>query len=177
MLKLLLAVSADGFLSKDTFTGLGASETIEKQPQRTGVDTMSWTGPMDKFVFKLLTLSSSLPILAGSNTAASLPPLTGRQVIPISRQDKPGSMTLHNAFIKYDGAWLIGGPSIAREAFQRGMVDQVVLSVVPAKVGQGIPLTNLIEFIPSSPFMSLVVPGCPEHKIHFYTAGQIWPGR
>lgn len=49
-MNLLLAVSKDGFLCKG--------------PD----DDMKWTGPLDKFAFKLLTMSSDQPLLAGSTT-------------------------------------------------------------------------------------------------------------
>jgi dihydrofolate reductase len=104
-MKLLMAVSADGYLA----TG----------PD----DNMRWTGWMDKAIFRLLTLTSDQPLLAGRTTAERLPPLPGRTVLALSRQ----GLTLHLAATRHPGSWLIGGPMIAYEALKLGLVSQVVL--------------------------------------------------
>ena len=92
-MRLLMAVSADGFLARG--------------PD----DDMSWTGQTDKKLFRLLTLVDPL-LLAGATTAKLLPKLPGRTVVPLSRR----GLALSD-MQSVDG-WLIGGPTVAQEALR-----------------------------------------------------------
>lgn len=128
-MKLILAQSQDGFLA----TG----------PK----DDMKWTGPVDKSVFKLVTLLGGL-CLAGRRTAVLLPNLPGRTVFPLSRN--PGmvsvgghgrrTLTLDKAHRDFgENAWLIGGAEIAERALKAGYISQAVICTVPSVLGDGIP--------------------------------------
>jgi dihydrofolate reductase len=127
-LKLLLAVSADGFLAKG--------------PN----DDMKWTGPADKAVFRLLTLTGGV-LLAGRQTAQQLPPLPGRKVVALSRQHHLG-LTLREAYWSTPQAWLIGGPSVAAEALRENMVERAFLCRTDAILGEGIPIGPLAALLP-----------------------------
>lgn len=129
MLKLILAVSADGFLA----TG----------PD----DDMRWTGKTDKRVFRLLT-SVGAVCGAGRTTWEQMPKLPGRRLVPLSRTAEksairlsPASsgmpaddsiqieecMTLGRFAHLHPEGWLIGGPTVAMEALGIGLVDQAFL--------------------------------------------------
>ncbi len=140
-MKLILAVSQDGFLARG--------------PD----DNMTWTGPLDKFAFKLLTLSDGLPLYAGSATFDSLPPLKGRKVYRLSQDGSPESMSLEQAWTNNENAWLIGGPAIAEKALHAGYVDRVFLCVVPEDLGSGIEVAPLRRFMPQEPIMSVKYDG------------------
>lgn len=136
MLKLILAVSADGYFAR------GPS------------DDMRWTGATDKKVFKLLT-SVGAVCGVGSSTFRQMPRLKGRRLVPLSRRPdpvpnyrvdeldaRPGSavpdwaamvtpMTLGRFAHAYPEAWLLGGPTVAQEALEIGLVDQVYLCRSP----------------------------------------------
>lgn len=134
-MKLILAVSRDGFVARGP------------------TDDMTWTGPLDKFAFKLLTLSDGQPLYAGRVTFESLPPLKGRTVRRISRDGREGSSSLEQAWTNGEEAWLIGGPSIAEAALHAGYVNRVFLCVVPEDLGSGIALAPLLRFMPEKPEM------------------------
>lgn len=117
-MRLILAVSADGHLARG--------------PE----DDMSWTGLTDKRLFRLLTLVGSVCV-AGSRTWLQMPKLGGRLVLPLSREhgrvlDHPdgrqeAAMSLGKAFYRFPDAWLLGGPTVAMEALEANLVDQVYL--------------------------------------------------
>ena len=128
--KLIMAVSSDGFVARG--------------PD----DDMYWTGSTDKGLFKLLTTSGGV-LLAGRVTAAMLPPLKHRLVVPLSRDPAYG-LSLEQASSQYPGAWLIGGPAVAEEALHQGLVHQAYISQVPAFLGQGIPFRPILDLLPDS---------------------------
>jgi dihydrofolate reductase len=128
-MKILMAVSSDGFLASG--------------PD----DNMRWTGVMDKAIFRLLTLSSGLPLLAGRKTAIMLPSLPGRVVIALSRS----YLTLEKAEAAYPGSWLIGGPTVALEALQLGLVTTVVLCRTQATLYRGVPVDGIAARFTGSP--------------------------
>lgn len=103
-LKLIMAVSADGFVARGPY------------------DDMSWTGSTDKRVFRLLTAVEGI-LGAGRRTFEQLPLLEGRTVVPLSRS----GLTLDEFSTRYSNAWLIGGQEIALEALHCGKLDQVFL--------------------------------------------------
>lgn len=151
-MKLILAVSRDGFLASG--------------PD----DNMRWTGPADKYAFRLLTLSDGQPLLAGRTTAASLPLLPGRRVISLSRSGP----SLEAAAIRFPEAWLIGGPTVAEEALRLGLVNRVFLHHVQHVLGGGLPVAPLRKLMPSDPW------GFVKNDnlvIELYTEEQQWPGR
>lgn len=122
MLKLILAVSADGYLA------------------RSPEDDMSWTGATDKKLFRLLT-SVGAECAAGRRTWERLPDLPGRRVVPLTTvrgrlvhkaDDATGarpelSMCVGSFAHAHPEGWLLGGPTVAREALSYGLVDQVYL--------------------------------------------------
>jgi dihydrofolate reductase len=127
--KLLLAVSADGFLARGP------------------LDDMAWTGRDDKAVFRLLTTTHKGPLLAGRRTAELLPRLDGREVQVISR-DRNAGYTLQEASWMHRDAWLIGGPTVAREALEANLVELAVICQAPAVLGDGIPFKPLKDLLP-----------------------------
>lgn len=120
MLRLILAVSADGYLSRGPH------------------DDMEWTGSPDKKVFRLLTSVGGV-CAAGSTTWAHMPELPGRRVVPISRclavQHRMGhsehAMSLGTFAHRFPNGWLLGGPTVAMDALDCGLVDQVYLCRSP----------------------------------------------
>jgi dihydrofolate reductase len=127
-LKLLMAVSADGFVAR------GEN------------DDMRWTGPADKFLFKLLTTASDQVLLAGSTTYDQMPPLPHRKLVRLTR--KPCGLTLRQAAHFYGEAWLIGGPTIALEALSLGLVERAYISRVPVSLGAGISFRDIQAHLP-----------------------------
>jgi dihydrofolate reductase len=129
--KLLLAVSADGFLAKG--------------PD----DDMRWTGAQDKFLFKLLTTAGDdRTMLVGHKTAAAMPAiLPHRRLVPLSRDLRKG-LNLDTAADRWPDAWLIGGPTVALAALQRGLVDRAYICRNIVSIFGGIPFAPLEEFLP-----------------------------
>ncbi len=103
-LKLIMAVSADGFVARGP------------------TDDMTWTGSTDKRVFRLLTSVGGV-LGAGRRTFEQLPRLEGRTVVLLSRN----GMALNDFCRLYPDAWLIGGQEVALEALQLNLVDQAFL--------------------------------------------------
>lgn len=121
MIRLLMAVSADGFVARDD------------------KDDMKWTGLTDKNVFKLLT-SVGCVCAVGKKTFALMPELPERRVIPISRSGE-GGMTLDELyeFARKRDIWLLGGQTVALRAIHKGMVAEVYVSkVVTVQLSSGI---------------------------------------
>lgn len=136
-LKLILAVSDDGFLASG--------------PR----DDMRWTGFTDKQIFRLLTYSHPV-MLVGRATAAVMPKLPHRQLVPLSRSPADG-MLLADAARIHPNAWLIGGPTVALEALEAGLVDLTYLCRSSAMLGGGIPFKPLRDLLPKSPFATVVM--------------------
>ena len=128
-MKLLMAVSRDGFLA----TGPN--------------DDMRWTGKMDKAIFKLLTLANDYPIFAGWKTAQMMPPLHNRVVHPLSH----AGMTLESAAENYPSGWLIGGPTIALEALKLGLITQAILCRGPTILRDGISFHEIASHLSALP--------------------------
>lgn len=152
-MRLLLASSADGYLAKG--------------PE----DDMKWTGPIDKAVFRLLTLSNGSDILlAGSRTFDQMPKLPGRAMRRISRDD----LTLEAAKVAYPGAWLIGGPTVARAALELGLVSRAFICVAPVELGGGMHASELEQFLPKVPEHTVRM---ADVQVLVYTEQQLWRGR
>ncbi|URA07027.1 putative dihydrofolate reductase [Xanthomonas phage Elanor] len=151
-MRLLLAVSADGYLA------LG--------PQ----DDMRWTGPIDKAVFRLLTLSSGNDTLyAGSRTFDQMPKLPGRRLERLSRSGK----TVASAANTDRHSWLIGGGEVALEALRQGLIDRAFICVSPVVLGSGIPFAPLASLMPDPQYTIKV----GDVKVMVYTEDQLWPAR
>lgn len=134
-LKLIMAMSADGFLCRGSD------------------DDMRWTGLTDKRLFHALTMTGGA-MGAGRKTCALLPPLPGRTLVCLSNgpadyayfptrgyssREKAvmqvPQMSLGMFAHRYPGAWLLGGPTVASEALDTQLVDEVHLCQSPAFIG------------------------------------------
>jgi dihydrofolate reductase len=151
-MRLLIAMSADGYVCKG--------------PD----DDMTWTGPVDKAIFRLLTLSDPGPLLAGRVTAEMLPRLPGRTVLPLSRK----GLTLEAAHHAHPNAWLIGGPNVAVEALSRGLVKSAYICRSPVSIYGGWSIDKIARLMPDK----------ASHTIKFgdvhvlvFTRDQQWPAR
>lgn len=110
-MKLLMAVSKDGFVA------------------RSSDDDMSWLGAIDKAVFRILTGVGGV-VGCSLKTAKLMPKqLPGRQIVHISRCYRPEILTYSLAEFNryYPGAWLIGGPTLAIAALANGYIKEVHL--------------------------------------------------
>jgi len=117
-MRLLMAVSKDGYVA------------------RRKDDDMSWTGPFDKAVFRLLSHVGG-ELGCGSRTYDLLPHrLKGRNIHRLSQQPvppqaaTPASPLVQNLswFAEtYTGGWLIGGLHIAVNALQMDLVDEAFI--------------------------------------------------
>lgn len=136
-LKLIMAVSADGFVASG--------------PR----DDMRWTGFTDKQVFRLLTASHPI-LLVGRKTAEVMPPLPHRRVVPLSR-DRERGMTLYDAAMAFPGAWLGGGAETAREALESDLVEVTYLCRTTAVLGGGISVDPIRQLLPASPRHTVVL--------------------
>lgn len=134
-MKLLLASSADGYLCRDA------------------LDDMKWTGKLDKAIFKLLTLSGE-PLLAGTTTFNQMPQLQGRDLIQVSRGT--GENTLENLAQQFPNAWVIGGPTLARAALEKGLIDTAYISVVPEMLERGYHAVELYDYLPSQDYATQI---------------------
>lgn len=120
MLKLIMAVSADGFVARG--------------PD----DPMNWLGPTDKGIFKLLTTQSSPSVLIRSRrTALAMPhALAGRDFVTVSRK---GPLDLREAAKAYRDAWLVGGQELALAGIEAGLVSGAWLCVSQRYCFDGVP--------------------------------------
>ena len=121
-MRLIMAISADGFVARDNR------------------DCMGWTGQRDKWAFRLLT-SVGGRCIAGRVTANLLPTLPGRTVQAISSK----GMILEEAYFRhgFHDAWLLGGQTLAISAFENSFIDEAFLCYSEVRIEEGI--TQLIE--------------------------------
>lgn len=136
-MKLLMAVSADGFVARG--------------PD----DDMRWTGALDKAIFRLLTMGEVVG--AGRVTYGMMRDLKlkGRDLRLITSNPGAG-FTLDSFARNCPRSWLIGGHTAALGALDLNLIDRVYLSVVGVELGQGVkldhrfrtlfPLIDTIEF-------------------------------
>ena len=102
-MKLIMAVSADGFVAR-------------KQD-----DDMSWLGWADKAVFRILTGVGSAPLCVGRRSAMHMPVvLPGRILYQVDRDQR----TLEAFYAEHPDAWLLGGQKLALYAIEAGMVSE-----------------------------------------------------
>lgn len=120
-MKLVMAVSADGYVARD------------------GNDDMSWTGHLDKAVFRILTSVGPEPLAVGRRTKIIMPrTLPGRNMFTISSSGL-GDGSLDEYYNRYRDGWLIGGQTVALAAKERGMISEVHLCRTGAVLEGGIP--------------------------------------
>jgi dihydrofolate reductase len=150
-MKLVMAVSADGFVARG--------------PD----DNMMWTGKTDKFAFRLLTLSDGQPLFAGRRTAEAMPKLPGRELYSLSRS----GLTLLEAYKQHPAGWLIGGPEVAVAALSMGLVGRAFICHVPEVLGHGISGQHILNLLPAeAPELTVKLDG---YNIDVYTGAQQWP--
>ena len=153
-MRLLLASSADGYLARG--------------PE----DDMKWTGPIDKAVFRLLTLSNgNAVLLAGSRTFDQMPKLPGRRMERLSRG--PNGLTLADAAARWPDAWLIGGPEVSVEALRLGLVTRAFICISQAELREGIHAQELSALLPHEDSAYTIKVGDVQVKV--FTEGQKWP--
>ena len=115
-MKLIMAVSVDGFVARDE------------------LDDMSWTSSTDKKIFRILTSVGGI-CAVGSKTYATMPQiLTGRSLLKLSRN----GLTLRFLTSINTSIWLLGGQTIALEAFKLGYIHEVHLCRSTVILGRGI---------------------------------------
>ncbi len=122
-LRVLMAVSADGYVAKGSD------------------DDMSWTGLDDKQLFRSLTVSGG--VLGMGRTTYDLCGeklrTFGRRTVCLS--SRPGHGIGLGAFaFSHPGAWLVGGLTVVREAVRLDLVDEVHLIENPNELGHGVPM-------------------------------------
>lgn len=154
-MRLLLACSADGFFAK------GAQ------------DDMTWTPPIDKAVFRLLTLSDAEPLVAGATTFSQMPSLKGRALYKLSRSDLVSGLTLEGAYALYPRAWLIGGPAVAEAALHAGMVSRAFIVRNGVRLAEGLSARPVLSMLPSQP--AQVIRLASDVFVDIYTEEQEWP--
>lgn len=116
MIKMIVAVSRNGVIGKGNDLPWGRSL------------------PEDLKTFKALTMGSTLYV--GKKTAATLPPLKGREIKVLQREGHPSLATIRSYHTYRDNSgntedvWIIGGAAIYNAALELGIVDRVYLSLV-----------------------------------------------
>lgn len=108
-MNLIMAISRNGYVA------------------RSASDDMSWTGPIDKAVFKLLT--STHPVLAVSAKTLEYMPksLPGRGKLYALSTDPRKGVSLEDMTRFAPDAWLLGGQELALYALKNGFVTKAYL--------------------------------------------------
>lgn len=115
-MKLIMALSADGFLCR--------SEN----------DPMNWLPAIDKRIFRVITGVGGI-CAAGRKTCEVMPlELTGRRLLSLSRD----GFTLDHLAGLYPDAWLLGGQTVALQAFLSGYIHEVHLCWSDVILHQGV---------------------------------------
>lgn len=115
-MRLIMAISRNGYVA------------------RSASDDMSWTGPVDKAVFKLLT--STHPVLAVSAKTLEYMPksLPGRGKLYALSTDPRRGVSLEDMTRFAPDAWLLGGQEIALYALKNGFVTKAYLCIADTDV-------------------------------------------
>lgn len=108
-MKLIMAVSGDGFVAKG--------------PD----DDMSWTGPIDKAVFKLLTSTSDVLAVSAKSLEFMPKELPGRGRLYGLSTDPRKGVQLEDFAAMFPDAWLLGGQELALYAMKNGFVDKAYI--------------------------------------------------
>ena len=109
-LQLILGVSSNGSLASST-----------QSPRQ-------WLDQYDGKIFRILTGTGGGVCGAGRDTLREFPhgTLSGRTLVQLSRDPACG-MTVRDFAERHPGAWLLGGPKLARVACAEGLVSEVVV--------------------------------------------------
>lgn len=124
-MKLILAVSADGYLCKGSD------------------DDMSWTGPVDKAIFKLLTMDGGC-LWAGSKTYNILPHLPDRKVHNLRQESYTRILADRKMYVN---DWLIGGPTLALEALIDGLINTAYICQNNVSLGGGVDAAPIMRYV------------------------------
>ena len=108
-MKLIMAVSGNGFVAKG--------------PD----DDMSWTGPTDKAVFKLLTSTSDVLAVSAKSLESMPEQLPGRGKLYGLSTDSRRGVSLEDFAAMFPDAWLLGGQELALYAMKNGFVDKAYI--------------------------------------------------
>lgn len=119
LMRLLMAISADGFVAKSDH------------------DSMAWLGSLDKHIFRILSAVGGVCGIGQKTMACITTPLPwpGRTLIPLSSH---GGTTLTELYHDHPDAWLLGGQTLALRAFEFGYLSEVHLCRSTIKIGSGI---------------------------------------
>ena len=123
-MRLLMAISADGFVAKSEH------------------DSMTWLGSLDKHIFRILSAVGGVCGIGRKSLACITTPLPwpGRTLIPLSSHGGIGGGTTLTEFYEvHPDAWLLGGQTLALQAFELGYISEVHLCRSTIKIGSGIP--------------------------------------
>lgn len=124
-MKLIMTISADGFVARDE------------------EDDMSWSGRLDKRVFRVLTCCDRGVCAVGKRTAAVMPAkLPGRTLVVLSSD----GITLSQLQHVHPDAWLLGGQTIALKAFKMGIIYEAHIFRSKIRLGAGI-FSRLEEYL------------------------------
>lgn len=137
MLKLIMAVSNDGFTARGP------------------TDNMRWTGFSDKQAFKLL-MSTHPILLVGRQTHDVMPALPYRRVVCISRNPDKG-LSLGQAMTEFPDAWLGGGTKVAVAALEAGLVGLAYICRSSAVLGGGDSFDPVKALLPKTPRQTIVL--------------------
>ena len=130
-MKAIFAESANGYLARNES------------------DDMSWTGKQDKQMFKFLTTIGGVCVCS-KHTYSLLPNAmkqdTNRKFIVAERTGEKSLIELNKS---YPNAYLIGGTTFLRAAYNLGVVDTFIVTTVPIAI-QGKeqyknPFTNILK--------------------------------
>jgi dihydrofolate reductase len=127
-MRLLMAVSKDGFLAKS--------------PE----DDMQWTGSTDKKLFWLLTQFEHGPLLISEKSAAQMPTLPGRQIVKLSSSNRK-LLSLEQAAAWFEHGLLLGGPTLARTAISMGLIETTCVIHCPKELGDGMKASDYLKDI------------------------------
>lgn len=143
-MRLIMAVSADGFLCKDSS------------------DDMKWTGNKDKKLFRILTSVGGI-CAAGKTTYNIMPNnLQGRQLICLSRN----VFSLEELQYKYKDVWLLGGPTIAQEAMSKRYISEFhIVTILGEYLLQGVDFTKTFPHTPPPAMVSYFGTGTNRVKL------------
>ncbi len=134
-MRLLMAVSADGFLCKGP------------------ADDMKWTGKTDKLLFRVLTGVGRV-CAAGSTTRDLIRSLPGRTLLGLSRN----GYALEAFAEEYPDGWLLGGPTVVKAALRASLVDEVYLSwITDVKLGSGVAAGPVFKPYLDDKFLSITL--------------------
>jgi len=108
-MKLIIAVSGNGFVA----TGED--------------DDMSWTGPIDKAVFKLLTSTSDILAVSAKTLQYMPKTLPGRGKLYGLSTNPARGVPLEDFAAMFPDAWLLGGQELALYAMKNGFVNKAYI--------------------------------------------------